>query len=69
MLRFEKENGSIDFDVNDDGMMIRTTVRKKISETDYNETTLLFNIPDDETSELIDFLQKRLGYRLNKKNK
>ena len=64
MLRFEKENGSIDFDVNDDGTMIRITTKNCLCET---KTSV--HISDNEVAELIDFLQKRLGHRLNKKNK
>lgn len=64
MLRFEKENGSIDFDVKSNNTMVRITTENHLCET---QTSV--HISDNEAAELIDFLQKRLGYRLNKKNK
>ena len=64
MLRFEKENGSIDFDVKSNNTMVRITTENRFCET---QTSV--HISDNEVAELIDFLQKRLGYRLNKKNK
>lgn len=64
MLRFEKENGSIDFDVKSNNTMVRITTESRLCET---QTSV--HISDNEAAELIDFLQKRLGHRLNKKNK